>query len=102
MRETPSSSVESATGTPSLRQVAKGCVLAFDPKNDLIAGEIGFDQNALVGHVLQQVVGPVLVHQVDAVTDAVGQRLFHGEPDMAAQALGRASPGASSPACRLT
>ena len=67
-------------------------VLAFDAENDLVAGEIDLHQHALVRHVLQEVVGAVLVHDVDAVADTVGPRLLHGEPHMAAKAFGRHQP----------
>ena len=62
----------------------KGVVLALDAKDHVVAGEVDLDHHALCRHVLHQLVGAVFVHHVDAMTDAIGLRHIHGEPDVAA------------------
>ena len=67
-------------------------LFAADAENDVVAGEVDFDQHALVRHVLQQLVRTVFVHDVHAMADAVGSGLLHRKPDMAAQAFRRHQP----------
>ena len=62
------------------------------PRMTFVAGEVDLHQHALVRHVLQQLVGPILIHDVHAMADAVGPGLLHREPDMAAQTFRRHEP----------
>ena len=39
-------------------------ILAADAEDQVVAGEIDFHHDVLCGHFLQQIVGPILVHDV--------------------------------------
>jgi hypothetical protein len=67
-------------------------VLAAHAENVGVAGEVGLDQDALRRHLLEEVVGPVLIHDIDAMADPVGARLLYRKPDMAAKSLRRHEP----------
>ena len=68
-------------------------IFAADAENHVVAGEVDFDHHVLRGHFLQQIVGAIFVHDVDAVADALGVGLFDGEANVAAEALGRNQAG---------
>lgn len=67
-------------------------MLSRDAQDVVVAGEIDLDQHALVGHVVQQRRGLVLVHDIHPVADAVGLGLLNGVPDMATKPFGRHQP----------
>ncbi len=67
----------------------EGVVVAFDVEDDGVAGEVDFDHDVAVGHLLHELPGAVFKHDVDAVADALGVALFDGGADVEGEALGR-------------
>ena len=71
-----------------------------DAEDDVVRGEVDLDHDVAVGHLFQQRLRIVLVHDVDAVADAFGVAEVDGFADVEARPSGGTRPGASSPACR--
>ncbi len=68
-------------------------VCALDVQDDVVAGEVDLDHGAPGGHQLEQIVGMVLLHHVNAVADAFGMCLFDGGANMKAQSVRRHHSG---------
>ena len=94
MRETPSSSVERATGTWAARYSGKRVEGRHDAEDDVVRGEVDLDHDVAVGHLCeQQAWGSVFVHDVHAVADALGVAEVDGLADVEAEAGGRNKAG---------
>ena len=64
-------------------------ILAFDAKDHVVAGEVDLDHHTLGRHVIHQLVWPIVLHDIDAMPDAIGPGDFDGEPHVAAETLRR-------------
>ena len=66
----------------------EGMVVALDVENNVVAGEVDFDHDVAVGHLLHELPGVVLEHDVDAMTDAIGVALLDGGANVEGEAFG--------------
>ncbi len=92
MRLTPSSSVESATGTCTERYTGNGCASPSTPKIASFELRLISTITCCCDHLRQQIPRPVLVHHVHAVADALRVGQLHRLADVEAQSLRRHQP----------
>ena len=92
MRLTPSSSVDSATGTCASAVKRKRVLVALDAQNAFVRAQVDLDHHVLLRQFLQQPRRIVLIHHIHAVPDAFGVAQLHRLPDVEAQPLRRHQP----------
>ena len=67
-------------------------MMAGDAEDDVVGGEVDLDHDVAVGHLFEQRLRVVLVHDVDAVADAFGVAEVDGLADVEAEGR-RVGPG---------
>jgi len=64
-------------------------IFSAHTENHVIAGQTNFHHHVVRGHLLQERVRFILVHDVDTMADALRLRLLDGQANVATQALVR-------------
>ena len=64
-------------------------IRSLHAQNAFVGAEVDLDHHVLRGQLLQQRRRVVLIHDIDAVADALGVAQFNRLADVEAQALGR-------------
>ena len=62
-------------------------VLSTDAENHVVARQADFHHHMIAGHLFQQFMRVVFIHDVHAVPDALGFRFFNCKPDVAAKSF---------------
>jgi hypothetical protein len=65
----------------------------IDAEDDIVRGEVDFYHDVPVGHLLQEPVRSVLIHDVGTVADALGVAEIDGLADVEAETFGRDKAG---------
>src|SRR5664279_803769 len=60
---------------------------AANAEDEIVAGEIDFDEDVAGGHLLEELVGMVLVHDVHSMADALGVAFVNGGTDMEGESV---------------
>ena len=71
----------------------KGVLVALDVEDAFVGAKVDFDHDVPGGELLEQGGGVVLIHDVDAVADALGVAELDGLADVEAKAFGRDKAG---------
>ena len=71
----------------------EGVVVAFDAEDALVGAEVDFNHDVFAGHFAEKLRGVVLVHDIDAVAEALGVAELDGLADVEAEAFRRDEAG---------